>query len=374
MRATTALTLAGGIVIGVALGAALFRTTPEQEAPPAATGAETAAPAAPAGSGAPSVQWKLAGMFARTLPLTGTQGVRFVERLAEVSDGDIVLKYYEPGALVPGLEIFDAVSSGAVDAGWSSAGFWAGKVPALQFFTSVPFGPEPGEFLAWMMYGGGRELYEELYRPHDIHPLICNMTSPEGSGWFREPIESVDQLKGLKMRFFGLGAKVMEKLGVSTQLIAPGDIFPALELGTIDAAEFAMPVMDEALGLDQVAQHYYFPGWHQPTSLGELIVNMDRWTALDAHQKALIEMACRESTLRGLAEGEALQGPALQELERRGVTLHHWPPEMIAAFRSAWAEVAAEQAAADKDFARVWTSLTDFRETYKLWGEYGYLR
>ena len=172
MRPATALAAAGGIVIGVALGAALFRG---EEAPPAPNAStEEVAPAGTAGE--PSVQWKLAAMFPRTLVLTGEQGVRLIDRLAEISGGDIVLKYYEPGALVPGLEIFDAVSSGAVDAGWASPGFWAGKVPALQFFTAVPFGPEPGEFLGWIMYGGGRELYEDIYRPHDIHPLICNMT------------------------------------------------------------------------------------------------------------------------------------------------------------------------------------------------------
>ncbi len=372
MRAATALAAAGGVVVGIAIGATLFRSGDETEG---ATQTDSSAPTTVAEPGVgPSVQWKLAGLFPRTLVLTGEQGVRFVDRLKVISNGDIELKYFEPGALVPGLEIFDAVSSGAIDAGWASPGFWAGKVSALQFFTAVPFGPEPGELLGWLMYGGGRELVEELYHRHNIHPLICNMTSPEGSGWFRRPIESVDDLRGLKMRFFGLGAKVVEKLGVSTQLIAPGDIFPALELGTIDAAEFAMPVMDEALGLDQVAKHYYFPGWHQPASFGDLIVNIERWEALNATQKAQIEMACRESVLRGLAEGEALQGKALEALQERGVTLHRWPPEMIAAFRGAWHEVAAEQAAADADFARVWESLSTFRETYSLWGEYGYLR
>jgi TRAP-type mannitol/chloroaromatic compound transport system substrate-binding protein len=360
----------GGIVVGVAIGAAVFRGGDETER---ATPAGVAEQATATAGGAPSVQWKMAAMFPRTLVLTGEQGVRFIDRLKAISNGDIELKYYEPGALVPGLEIFDSVSSGAVDAGWSSPGFWAGKVPALQFFTAVPFGPEPGEFLGWVQFGGGRALLEEIYRRHNIHPLICNMTSPEGSGWFREPIASLDDLKGLKMRFFGLGAKVVEKLGVSTQLIAPGDIFPALELGTIDAAEFAMPVMDEALGLDQVAKHYYFPGWHQPASLGELIVNLDRWALLDDTQKAQFEAACWESVLRGLAEGEALQGEALATLQARGVTLHRWSPEFLDAYQAAWQTVVAEQAAADPDFARVWDSLRAFRETYSLWKEYGYL-
>jgi TRAP-type mannitol/chloroaromatic compound transport system substrate-binding protein len=319
------------------------------------------------------VRWKMASTFAGEMVQLGDQGRLIEQRINTLSGGTMEVKFFEPGALVPALEIFDAVSTGAVDAGWSAAGYWAGKIPALQFFTAVPFGANAGETIAWMYFGGGQELFEELYAPHNIHPLACNLISPEGSGWFREPINSLDDFKGLKMRFFGLGAKVMEKLGVSTQLIAGGDIFPALELGTIDATEFSMPAIDLDLGFHQVAKHYYFPGWHQPLSMGEFIINMDRWNALTAHQQEIINAACKESMLRGLAQGEAIQFGALQELQSKGVTLHRWSPEILAALEQAWGEVVAEEAAANADFARVWASLSEFRENYKVWGDYGYL-
>ena len=240
-------------------------------------------------AGEDTIRWKMASSFPGELVQLGTLGKRFEAKVQTASNDSLRLKFYEPGALVPALEIFDAVSSGSLDAGWSSSGYWAGKIPALQFFAAVPFGPNPGEYLAWLQFGGGVELRQELYAAHNIHALHCGMISPEGSGWFREEINSVEDLKGLKMRFFGLGAKVMEKLGVSTQLLAGGDIFPALELGTIDATEFSMPAIDLDLGFHQVAKHYYFPGWHQPSSLLELIINKERWDGVDAQRQQLTD-------------------------------------------------------------------------------------
>jgi len=283
------------------------------------------------------------------------------------------LKFFEPGALVPPLEIFDAVSTGSVNAGWTAAGYWAGKVPALQFFTAVPFGPNAGEMVAWMYYGGGLDLMQEIYARHNIYSQPCNLISPEGSGWFTKEINSVEDLKGLKMRFFGLGAKVMEKVGVSTQLLAGGDIFPALELGTIDATEFSMPAIDLDLGFYQVAKHYYFPGWHQPMSMGELMINLDNWNGLNNTQQEVINAVCRESMLRGLAQGEAIQFPALQTLESKGVTLHRWDSMILDTLESAWNEVVTAEAQSDEDFARVWNSLQEFRAGYKIWGDLGYL-
>lgn len=360
------------LVVGLAGGRYLLAPQTDmsvQSVAPPADGGETV-PAAPADE---PVQWKMASALASTLPVAGTGCVSLTEELAMVSDGDIQLRFFEPGALVPALEVFDAVSTGAVDAGCSTPGFWAGKVPALQIFSAVPFGPRAGEYLAWLDHGGGKELFQEIYAKHNIHGVHCNMIPPEGSGWFREPVDSIDQLNGLKMRFFGLGARVMERFGVSTQLIAPGDIFPALELGTIDAAELSMPLIDLELGFWQVAKHYYFPGWHQPSTLGELIVNLERWNALSERQKATIEMACSARLSRSFAEGEATQFAALQELQGHGVELHNWPQEMIEAYRAAWNEVVAEEAANDEDFGRVWESLSTFRENYKLWADLGYV-
>jgi TRAP-type mannitol/chloroaromatic compound transport system substrate-binding protein len=364
----TFLTTIVALIVGGVIG--LYVLAPRTQQAPQVTATE---PGDAESLGAP-VSWKLAGAFPASLVQLGTLGKRYEERINQISGGNIEIRYFEPGALVPTLEIFDAVSTGAVDAGWSGSGFWAGKVPSLQFFTAVPFGPEAGEYLAWLEFGGGRQMFEEIYAPHNIHPIHCGLISPEGSGWFREAIASIDDLKGLKMRFFGLGGKVVEKLGISAQLLAPGDIFPALELGTIDAAEFSMPAIDLDLGFHQIAKHYYFPGWHQPASLLELIVNKEKWDALSTRQQLLIETACGDSIRWGIAEGEAIQFGALKELQAKGVTLHTWSPEILAAFEAAWHEVAAEESAKDADFARVWQSLSAFRDDYKLWREYGYMR
>ena len=320
-----------------------------------------------------TVRWKMASAFPGELVQLGDQGKMIEERLRVLSGGTMEFEFLEPGVLVPAFEIFDAVSNGSVDAGWSAAGFWVGKIPAAQFFAAVPFGPSAGEALAWMYYGGGQQLFEELYHANNIHGIPCNLITPEAAGWFRDPIESIDDLKGLKMRFFGLGARVMEKLGVSTQLLAGGDIYPALELGAIDATEYSMPAIDQYLGFHEVARHYYFPGWHQPTSMGELIINLDNWNGLTDTQRELVNAVCKESMLRGFAQGEAIQFGAMKELQAAGVTFHRWSPEILEALEAAWYEVVEEIAADDADFARVWASLKSFRDEYKLWGDYGYL-
>ncbi|HIB56670.1 MAG TPA: TRAP transporter substrate-binding protein [Alphaproteobacteria bacterium] len=368
MKGSTVIVGVIGLIVGLVIG--IFVLAPESETTVSLEGDDVAATNEAI---AEPIRWKMASSFAGNLVQLGDQGRLIEERVRVLSGGTMELKFFEPGALVPPLEIFDAVSTGSVHAGWTAAGYWAGKVPALQFFTAVPFGPNAGEAMAWMYYGGGLDLMQEIYARHNIFSQPCNLISPEGSGWFREEINSVEDLKGLKMRFFGLGAKVMEKLGVSTQLLAGGDIFPALELGTIDATEFSMPAIDLDLGFYQVAKHYYFPGWHQPLSMGELMINLDSWKSLTYQQQEIINAVCRESLIRGLAQGEAIQFPALQELQSKGVTLHRWSPEILAALASAWDEVVTAEAANDEDFARVWASLQEFRKGWKIWGDLGYL-
>ena len=319
------------------------------------------------------IKWKMASTFPGNLSILGEGAINFTQRVDLISNGNIKIKFFEPGALVPPLEIFDAVSSGAVDAGWSTAGYWAGKIPAVQFFTAIPFGPNASEFLAWYHEGGGKELWEGIYAEHNLRPVQCGIISPEASGWFRNEITSVDDLKGLKMRFFGLGAKVLDKIGVSTQLLAGGDIYPALELGTIDATEFAMPSIDLELGFYQVAKHYYFPGWHQPASALELLINLDKWNALSDSQKAQIETTCTESVVKLLTMAESRQPKALEELKSKGVNLHRWPDEILKTFENAWYEVVEEEAAKNEDFARVWDSLSEFRKSYKTWKNLGFV-
>jgi TRAP-type mannitol/chloroaromatic compound transport system substrate-binding protein len=182
--------------------------------------------------------------FPSNLSHLGTSGVRLMNTVERVSGGNFELKFFEPGALVPALECFDAASKGSVESCWTTAGYHTGKHPSLAFFTAVPFGPSFGEYFAWMIYGGGKDLQNEIYARSGMFSIDCNMIGPETSGWFRQKVESLDSLKGLKMRFFGLGAQVVQKMGVSTQLLAGADIYPALERGVIDATEFSMPNMD----------------------------------------------------------------------------------------------------------------------------------
>ena len=320
------------------------------------------------------VKWKMASAFPGSLVQIGTLGVRLQNQISKISGGNITIKFFEPSALVPALEIFDAVSTGGVDAGWGTPGYWAGKVPALQLFSSVPFGPPANEYMSWVYFGGGKEFYEELYARHNIKGILCGIIPPEASGWFRKEIKGPEDLKGLKMRFFGLGAKVMEKVGVSTQLLAGGDIYPALELGTIDSAEFSMPAIDLELGFYQIAKHYYFPGWHQQSTFMELMINLEKWNALSVTQQAQIEATCGDNFRHAIAEGEGIQGPALKTLQEKGVVLHTWSPEMLAIFENGWNEVVTELVESDEDFAKIWASLTDFRKNYKVWKELGYLK
>ena len=320
------------------------------------------------------LRWKMASAFPSSLVQLGTGGVLLSERLENMTGGEIELRFFEPNALVPPLEMFDAISAGSLDAAWSVPGYWFGREPSLALFSAVPFGPRAGEYLAWMYHGGGHELMDEVYAKHNIKSLICGVIAPEASGWFRNEINSVQDLEGLKMRFFGLGAKVMEKVGVSTQLLAGGDIYPALERGSIDATEFSMPAIDLDLGFYQVAKHYYFPGWHQQSTLFELMINLDKWNALDDQQKAMIEAACHANVAAMFAEGEAIQFAAMQELQDKGVTLHRWPEDVLDTLRGAWGEVADELATEDEHFRKSWDSLQAFRRNYAIWNDLGYLQ
>jgi TRAP-type mannitol/chloroaromatic compound transport system substrate-binding protein len=321
------------------------------------------------------VRWKMQSAFGGNLAHLGTAGVRFTKNMERVSDGSFAIKFYEPGALVPALECFDAASRGSVESCWTTPGYHTGKIPALAFFTAVPFGPQYGEFFAWKIFGGGDQVKNEIYGEHNLYSLDCNAIGPETSGWFRKPVESLDQLKGLKMRFFGLGAQVMQKLGVSTQLLAAADIYPALERGVIDATEFSMPAMDIELGFYQVAQNNYFPGWHQQVSVNELLMYKPAWEALSDQHKAMLELVCGEQIHYNYAETEANNPVAMNKMmQEHGVQVHRWTDEELAAFEKGWLEVLKEQSAADPTFKKVADSYLAFRETYKSWGQAQFLK
>jgi TRAP-type mannitol/chloroaromatic compound transport system substrate-binding protein len=316
------------------------------------------------------VRWKMQSAFPGNLSHLGTAGVRLEGMVDRLSGGNFELEFYEPGALVPALECFDAVSKGSIEACWTTPGYHTGKYPALAFFTAVPFGPGFGEFHAWMIYGGGKDLQNEILARHNLYSLNCNTIGPETSGWFREKVGSLEDLKGLKMRFFGLGAQVMQKLGVSTQLLAGADIYPALERGVIDATEFSMPNMDIDLGFHQVAKFNYYPGWHQQVSVNELLLNKEAWESLDDQNQAILEAACGWNIYVNYAETEAKNPAAMNKmLEEYGVTNVRWTDEELAAFEAAWNEVLEEQSAQNEDFKRIADSYKAFRQEYKTWGD-----
>jgi TRAP-type mannitol/chloroaromatic compound transport system substrate-binding protein len=320
------------------------------------------------------VRMQMQSNFASTLALLGPNAKYTVDQINKISGGSIEMKFFEPGALVPAGQAFDAVSSGALDAAWATPGFWTGKDIAFAVYSTVPFGPGMGEYLAWMKEGGGEKMMQELYAKYNIHSVICHLIPPEASGWFRKEISTLADLKGLKMRFFGLGANVMQNLGVSTQLLQAGEIFQALQLGTIDATEFSMPVMDLSLGFHQVAKFYYFPGWHQQATFGDLIINKARWDSFSPTQKSQVEAACDQAVLKGISVGESVQPKAMKEIESKGVKLMNWSPEFLAAFEKEWKVVAAEQANKSPEFKKAWDSLSKFREEYTVWRERGYLK
>ena len=216
--------------------------------------------APPASAQDKKVRAQMGWAFPSTTGLLGPTQTRLVEMMRTISGGSIDVKGFEPGALVPASQYLDAVGNGSLDMAWTVSGFWTGKDIAFAMYGSVPFGPDVGEYLAWMKFGGGEKMMKELHAKYNVEVMTCGVISPEASGWFRKEIKSLDDLKGLKMRFFGLGANVMQKMGVSTQLLQAGEIFQALQLGTIDATEFSMPVMDLTLGLPPGRQVLLLPG------------------------------------------------------------------------------------------------------------------
>ena len=316
------------------------------------------------------VKWKMQSAFGSTLTHLGPSGVRFAEDIKRMSGGKFVIKFFEPNALVPALECFDAASKGSVDACWTTAGYHAGKIPAVQFFTTVPFGPQIGEFLGWMWFGGGGDLRDEIYAEHGLKAVYGQCIGPETSGWFKEPIDSLEDLRGMKMRFFGIGALVMQKLGVSTQLLAAADIYPALERGVIDATEFSMPNMDIKLGFYQIAKNNYYPGWHQQISCNEFLMNKAAFDALPDEYQAMIEVAAGRQVMYTYAETEGTNFIAMGEMkEKHGVTNRRWTDDQLAVFERAWFEVLAEKSAEDPLFKKVADNYLAFREKYKIWGE-----
>jgi len=313
--------------------------------------------------------WRMTGTYATSLPVLGELPKRIESDIAAISNNRFVIDYHEPGTLVPPLSVFEAVRSGTIQAGISTPALWADDIPALQLFSSIPFGPEAREFLAWFEEGGGRSIFNRLYEEQGIHSLLCGIATPATSGWFKKPVSSVTDLQGLRMRISGLGARVMQRFGVSTEQLMNVDIVRAMETGALDAAEFSQPATDGQLGLQRTADFVYFPGWHQPATLYDLMINRDAWQALSVTGKAQIATVCGNNILRSLASADFRQFQALKKFTEQGKHLKTWPPALLTAFRSEWQQVARDLSKNDRNFRQTWTSLKRFREEYGIWHE-----
>lgn len=315
--------------------------------------------------------------YPSALPGLGTTIIWMSERVELLSNNTMKIKIYEPGELVPAFEMLDAVHAGKVNASYGVSGYWSGKFPAADFFTAVPFGPEATEYVAWIYYGGGMELWQEMYDRNkmNVKALLCGVLPPETSGWYVKKIDSIDDYKGLPIRFFGLGGKVLQKLGASVTLLPGGEVFAAIEKRAIEGAEFSMPAIDTKLGFYKVAKYNYFPGWHQQATLFELLINKDVWEKqMSERQRELIETLCKASTLNTMAWTESIQYEVmLKNKNERGVSNMYWSDEMLDAFKKAWTEVAEENAAKDPFFKKVWDNLSKFRSDYAIWRSYGFL-
>jgi TRAP-type mannitol/chloroaromatic compound transport system substrate-binding protein len=322
----------------------------------------------------PQVSLDVASTFPGSMPILGDAARQLSDRIFVVSGGELALKFHEPGKLVPAADTVNGVAKGTVPAAWAGAGWFAGADSAFNMFSAVPFGPGIGEYMAWMYHGGGLEMAREMFHRSGVHNIPCIIIPPEASGWFRTEIKSVDDLRGLRMRFFGLGAKVMQKVGVVTQQLPPGEILAALKSGTLDATEFSLPSMDQPLKFHTVAKYYYFPGWHQQATFFDLYVNKAVWDSLAERHKALLETACGDTMRSTIAAGEAAQWKAMKEMQAAGVVLKRWPPAVLVTLEKTWNEVVAEESARNPNFKRVYESYAAFRDNYSIWRHFSYLQ
>ena len=335
--------------------------------------ATTAAVDPASGAQRQHIRWRMPVSFQSTMPVLGDNPIYVTERVRALSDGAFELAIYEPGEIVPAFSITDAVRDRKVNVGYTWLGYDQGKIPASALLGAVPFGMEPWEMAAWWFEAGGRELGQALYRKHGSHILMCGMTGPETAGWFREPIRSLADLQGLKIRFAGLGGKVIEKAGASVTMLPGGEIFQALEKGAIDATEFALPIVDQALGFNRIASYNYYPGWHQPATASHLVVNLESWGRLAAQDKAILETACTAGIIRNLAKSEATQGAVIAGFPDIGVSAETLPLEVLRELERITAEVMREEADKDEDFRLILESQTAFRSEYAHWKSRAYL-
>ena len=307
---------------------------------------------------AKKVTLKLATSWPAHFPIMGTGVDTFAKRCFELSGGSLEIKIFPKNILVPALQVFDSCSAAQIDAFHSGVYYWKGKNPAFSIFGGMPLGLTSEEMITWLKFGGGYTLWREMYGKFNLYPLIGGTTGPQMGGWFKKEIHSLADLKGLKMRIPGLGGEVMKKLGVNPVLLPAGEIYTALERGTIDATEWVGPALDRMMGFDKAAD-YYYTGWHEPGSILEITFNKARWEKLSDEHRAIITAASEEMTCNMLQEFRYKNAKAFKELPSN-VQIKTFPKDMMDAAKVALSEVLKEESKKSEDFKRVLKSYEAF--------------
>ncbi|PPD13640.1 MAG: ABC transporter substrate-binding protein [Methylobacterium sp.] len=315
--------------------------------------------------------WKMTSAYGPRAAFYSTgpgSATDLIKRIDDMSGGRLKIQFFGAGELVPAFEGFDAASAGNVEMNYGNSYFWTGKSFAAQYFTAVPFGLNYQGINGWLFDGGGMDLWRETYQRFNLVPFACGNTGVQMTGWFRKPIEKIEDFKGLKMRIPGLAGRVYQALGVDVRLLPAGEIFPALERGVIDAAEFVGPFLDRQLGLHRVAKNYYTTGWHETATVSELVINKRAWDSLPADLKAVVENAC--TACNGVSEAWAQKNnaDALEDLVmNQGVIAKPLPDEVVAELRKVNDRILEEAVAKDAFVKKVHDSYMAYKAKYEKW-------
>ncbi len=316
------------------------------------------------------INWTMVTTWPPGFQGLGTSADYLARLINEMSDGRIKVKVYGAGELVPALQVFDAVSSGSAQMGHGASYYWKGKLPAASFFSSVPFGLSAQEMNSWLLKGGGLELWQELYAPYNVIPMPGGNTDIQMAGWFNKEINSLDDIQGLKMRIPGLGGEVLKRAGGTPELIAGGEIFSALEMGRIDAAEFVGPFNDLAFGFYKAAKYYYYPGWQEPGTTLEAIINTEAMNKLPADLKAIVKAACLVANNDMLSEFTLKNSEALKILvNEHGVILKKLPKDVLDKFQQISKKLVKDLGQNNELSKKIYVSYLAFKEHAIEWRE-----
>jgi len=312
--------------------------------------------------------WKLVTTWPPNFPGLGTGVNTLVRYIEEMSGGRMQITVYAANELIPALEVFDAVSRGTAEMGHGAAYYWRGKTEAAQFFAAIPFGLNAHEMHGWLYYGGGLDLWREVYARFDLMPFPAGNTGVQMGGWFNKRIDTMDDLKGLKMRIPGIGGEALRLAGGTPVTLPGSEIFTALQTGSIDATEWVGPYNDIAIGLHQAARYYYYPGWQEPGPTLECIINVGAWNQLPEDLKAIVRVACQAATLDMTSEYMARNASSLRQLEAdAAVEILSFPPSVLVGLKALTLQVIEKLAAADPLVARVWESYRRFLDESEPW-------